>query len=113
MTYDVQSIEVGAGDTALVEEVLRAISRYCEANDIVPCPVELRDTMLALAALTHIEAAKMKCNEVDVTADGFAEAASDRFTTSPALCRCRFSAIASGKRARSIDPASVERFTAD
>ena len=79
MTYDVQSIEVGAGDTALVEEVLRAISRYCEANDIVPCPVELRDTMLALAALTHIEAAKMKCNEVDVTADGFAEAASDRF----------------------------------
>jgi hypothetical protein len=79
MTYDVQSIEAGAADTALVEELLRTIARYCEKNNIVPCPVELRDTMLAVAALTHIEAAKMKCNEVDVSAEGFAEAASDRF----------------------------------
>lgn len=79
MTYDVHSIEAGAADTALVEEVLRAIARYCEKNNIVPCPVELRDTMLAVAALTHIEAAKMQCNEADVSANGFAEAACDRF----------------------------------
>jgi hypothetical protein len=79
MTYDVNLIEAGAGDTALVKEVLQAITRYCETNKIVPCPVELRDTMLAVAALTHIEAAKMQCNEVDVSAHGFAEAASDRF----------------------------------
>jgi hypothetical protein len=79
MAQDAQIVDTGAGDPALVEEILQAIARFCEKNGVAPCPVELRDTMLAVAALTHIEAAKLNCSEIETSAEGFAEAAADRF----------------------------------
>jgi hypothetical protein len=79
MAQKAQIVDAGAGDPALVEEILQAVARFCERTGVSPCPVELRDTMLAVAALTHIEAVKFDCSEIEPSAQGFAEAASDRF----------------------------------
>jgi hypothetical protein len=42
----------------LVGEVMRIIGRYSKNKEISPCPSCLRDTMLSVAALLHLEAAK-------------------------------------------------------
>jgi hypothetical protein len=42
----------------LVGEVLRTIERYNKKKKISPCPSCLRDSMLSVAALLHLEGAK-------------------------------------------------------
>jgi hypothetical protein len=46
-------------ELALTEKIMRAIGRYCQDENIKPCPVCLRDTMLVVAALLHLEAAQL------------------------------------------------------
>jgi hypothetical protein len=79
MDEDVRVVVAGSGDPELVNEIMRVIRRYCERNEVVPCPVELRDILLSVAALTHLEAAKVDCAAVDMSADSFAEAALGTF----------------------------------
>jgi len=69
----------GTADPDLVNEIMRVIWRYCEAIQVVPCPIELRDTMLAVAALSHLEAAKMDCTPIELAGEEFAEAARESF----------------------------------
>jgi hypothetical protein len=45
-------------EQTLVSEVLRAIDSHSKKKDTPPCPLCLRDTMLATAALLHLEAAR-------------------------------------------------------
>jgi hypothetical protein len=40
----------------LVEEIMRTIELYNKDKQALPCPACLRDTMLAVAALLHIQA---------------------------------------------------------
>jgi hypothetical protein len=47
-------------ELALVGEVMRVINDYNKKEDIDPCPLCLRDTMLAVAALLQLEAARLK-----------------------------------------------------
>jgi hypothetical protein len=42
----------------LVGELMQTIERYSKKNKINSCPSCLRDTMLSIAALLHLEAAK-------------------------------------------------------
>ena len=89
--YDV--VVAGSADPDLVNEIMDLIGRYCEANGIVPCPVELRDTMLAVAALAHLEAGKTECTAIAMSGEDFADAARDNFRdvtgvlAMPVFCR--------------------------
>ena len=50
------------GDTqelVLVEQIMRVIGHFKQEEQINPCPICLRDSMLAIAALLHFEAAKI------------------------------------------------------
>jgi hypothetical protein len=50
------------GDThelGLVEQIMRNIALFQQDERINPCPICLRDSMLAVAALLHLEAAKI------------------------------------------------------
>jgi hypothetical protein len=79
MDKDFHVVVAGCGDPDLVNELMGLIGRYCEANGVVPCPVELRDTMLAVAALAHLEAGKMECTATAMSAEDFADAARENF----------------------------------
>jgi hypothetical protein len=79
MGKDFHVVVAGAADPDLVNEIMGLIGRYCEANGVVPCPVELRDTMLAVAALAHLEAGKLECTSTAVSAEDFAAAARENF----------------------------------
>jgi hypothetical protein len=46
-------------EVALTKAIMRVIGRYSEEEHINLCPVCLRDTMLAVAALLHLEAARL------------------------------------------------------
>ena len=46
-------------ELALVEKVMREIEQYNKERDTDPCPVCLRDAMLAVAALLHMEAGRL------------------------------------------------------
>jgi hypothetical protein len=46
-------------ELALTEKIMRTIKRYQEDEDIKPCPACWRNTMLAVAGLLHLEAAKL------------------------------------------------------
>ncbi len=46
-------------ELALVERIMRVIGHFKQDERINPCPICLRDTMLAVAALLHLEAAKI------------------------------------------------------
>jgi hypothetical protein len=52
-------------EQALVSELMRVIERYNKREDIDFCPLCLRDTMLAVAALLHIEAARIRSKSTD------------------------------------------------
>ncbi len=69
----------GSADPDLVNEIMGLIARYCEAIGVVPQPIELRDTLLAVAALCHIEAASEVCAASPVSAEDFADAARETF----------------------------------
>jgi hypothetical protein len=46
-------------ELALASELMRAIGGYSRRENIEACPLCLRDTMLAIAALLHLEAARI------------------------------------------------------
>ncbi len=46
-------------ELALVEKVMRTIEQYNKEAKADPCPSCLRDAMLAVAALLHLEAARL------------------------------------------------------
>jgi len=79
MAKDFQVVVAGSADPDLVNEIMSLIGRYCEAIGVTPCPIELRDTMLAVAALSHLEAGKMDCTATAMSAEDFADAARDSF----------------------------------
>lgn len=64
----------------LVEKIMRAIDQFNRDVKASPCPACLRDVMLAVAALLHIEAARLEGKSAPAKAleDRFAEAARDR-----------------------------------
>jgi hypothetical protein len=45
-------------ELALVAEIMAVIERHNKKKGDTPCPLCLRDTMLAVAALLHLEAAR-------------------------------------------------------
>ncbi len=72
-------------ELVLVEEIMATIGRYSQDHDVVPSAVYLRDTMLSVAALLHIEATKLEGRadiatalNFDPAAIGFADAAKER-----------------------------------
>ena len=79
MNKDVNVVVAGSADPDLVNEIMHLIGRYCEAIQVVPCPEELRDIMLAVAALSHLEAAKLDCTPIELAGEDFAEAARENF----------------------------------
>ncbi len=93
MDRDVRVVVAGAGDPDLVNEIMSLIGRYCETRGIVPCPIELRDTLLAVAALSHLEASKMDCTAASICAEDFTDAARESFRdvagilAMPVFCR--------------------------
>ena len=74
-----------AHELALTKEIMGGIGRYRQDEHIDPCPLCLRDTMLAVAALLHLEAVTVARAKSRKTAVGgkriieeFTEAASER-----------------------------------
>jgi hypothetical protein len=71
-------------ELALTDKIMRTIGGYREDEDINPCPMCLRDTMLAVAALLHLEAARLYPETCKPHAgskhldEAFAKAACDR-----------------------------------
>ena len=66
----------GAGaeyDLALAEKIMRTIERYIQDEEINPDPLSLRNTMLAVAALLHLQSVEINGDALQET---FAEAAS-------------------------------------
>ena len=49
-------------ELALAGKILRMIESYTKDNETYPCPKCLRNSMMAIAALLHLEAAKMDEN---------------------------------------------------
>ena len=75
----------GAHALPLTKKIMGVIGRYCQDEHVDPCPSCLRDTMLAVAALLHLEAATVasaKSGQPSVGGnqiiEGFTEAASER-----------------------------------
>ena len=69
----------------LTKEIMGMIGRYRQDEHIDPCPLCLRDTMLAVAALLHLEAATVADAKSGKSSVGgkriieeFTEAASER-----------------------------------
>jgi hypothetical protein len=69
-------------DPDLASKILSAIESYNRDRNIAPSPRPLRDTLLAIAALLHLDtakAARSACNPTDEAVFGaFAEAAQDQ-----------------------------------
>jgi hypothetical protein len=77
----VGSASCGLGDQhelMLVETIMRTIKRYSEREHIEPCPKCLRDTLLNVAALLHLEVARIGAAKARDFDDHFAEAARER-----------------------------------
>jgi hypothetical protein len=79
MCKDYQVVVAGSADPDLVNQIMGLIGRYCEANGIAPWPIELRDTLLAVAALSHLEAGTLDGAAVATCAEDFADAARESF----------------------------------
>ena len=71
-------------ELALAGGILRMIEAYTKSNETYPCPKCLRNSIMAVAALLHIEAAKMDGDESGQVSpelgfvDAFADAARER-----------------------------------
>ena len=48
-----------------MRELLRAIEDYNNREEIEICPLSLRDTMLVIAAVLHLEAARIDSEDAD------------------------------------------------
>ena len=75
-------------ELALAGKILRMIEGYTKDNSTYPCPKCLRNSMMAIAALLHLEAAKIDSNDKcgQAPEDGgfveaFAEAARERMVS--------------------------------
>jgi hypothetical protein len=74
----------GAGhqyDPGLTARIMSAIDDYSRENGVEPSPTPLRDTMLAVAALLHLEAtraARGASQDEHIGLDAFAEAAREQ-----------------------------------
>ena len=75
----------GADELALTKEIMGVIGRYHQHQHIDPSPLWLRNTMLAVAALLHLEAATVASAKSGTPSVGgkriieeFTEAASER-----------------------------------
>ena len=79
MCKDYRVVVAGSADPDLVNQIMGLIGRYCEANGIAPWPIELRDTLLAVAALSHLEAGTLDGAAVATCAEDFADAARASF----------------------------------
>ena len=77
MHKDVDGAAAGCGDPELVDQIMSLIKSYCKSNEVAPCPIELRDTLLAVAALAHLEAVRMECLAIQNPSEDFALAAHD------------------------------------
>jgi hypothetical protein len=53
------SANCGLDQLAFVDNIMQSIKRYGKKGYILPCPQCLCDTMLAVAALLHLEAARI------------------------------------------------------
>ena len=60
-------------ELALAGRILRMIESYTKDNETYPCPGCLRNSMMAIAALLHLEAAKMAACEHGSPDPGFVE----------------------------------------
>jgi hypothetical protein len=73
-------------ELALAGRLLRMIENYTREHGTYPCPKCLRNSMMAIAALLHLEASKIEEGECAARpqrgepgfVDGFAEAARER-----------------------------------
>jgi hypothetical protein len=79
MCKDYQVVVAGSADPDLVNQIMGLIARYCEANGITPWPIELRDTLLAVAALSHLESGKLDGAAIATCREDFADAARESF----------------------------------
>ena len=74
-------------ELALAGKILRMIESYTKDHETYPCPKCLRNSIIAIAALLHLEAAKMDENDCGQFSpdhgfvDTFAEAARERILT--------------------------------
>jgi hypothetical protein len=68
-------------ELALVQTIMQAIKHYGDRELIEPCPRCLRNTMLTIAALLHLEAARIDAHtsvRSEAFDDDFAEVARER-----------------------------------
>ena len=71
-------------ELALAGKILRIIESYTKDNETYPCPKCLRNSMIAIAALLHLEAEKIDESDSEHTSadcgfvDTFADAARER-----------------------------------
>ena len=70
-------------ELALAGGILRMIEAYTKDNDTYPCPLCLRNSMMSIAALLHIEAVKLeeKSAAEPSFAEAFASAARERIVS--------------------------------
>ena len=84
-------------ELALVAELMRAIALYNKKQDIDPCPLCLRNTMLTVAALLHIDAAQIESSSMG-RAKGVGKRIRDAFAKT---ARDRLEAVIKAQAARS------------
>lgn len=65
-------------ELTLVEKVMRTIEQYNREANADPCPACLRNAMLAVAALLHVEAARLCGARPEVLEEEFGEAAREK-----------------------------------
>ena len=66
-------------ELALAGKILRIIESYTKDNETYPCPKCLRNSMIAIAALLHLEAEKIDQTDAEHTSPdcGFVETFTD------------------------------------
>jgi len=75
----------GSQELALTQKIMELIGTFSEDQQLTPCPLCLRDTMLAAAALLHAAGARMPAPMVkhgkarQAARKAFAQAACERF----------------------------------
>ena len=75
----------GFDELALTHKVMELIARFSRDQRIDPCPLFLRDTMLAVSALLHLEGEKIAATGVGMRVNfsqanrTFTQAARERF----------------------------------
>jgi len=85
-----------ADELALTQQIMDVIGRFSQNEPTAPCPFCLRDTMLVVAALLHLDGAKIAAAQTgEPSIDG--TRASNEFTQA---ARERFEAVMEADAAR-------------